>query len=331
MKTLKLLSALAIAVIFGLSACSKKENTQADNKNNNTTNPDAKWELISSGVTDDLNRVFFIDNNSGWAVGVNGVIIHTTDGGTTWVQQTSNVTKSLNSVFFRDAATGWVVGSGGTILKTTNGGATWEPQSNGHTTTLYTICFNTINNGWAGGSQDTMYHTLDGGNTWSVYCPTNTDSKTDLSIRAIHFIDKDTGFLVGTSYTDPMVYYTMDGGNTWTQNTDMAFPCPLYDVSFVPGTKKGWIAGKYSYRVSDYYWNDMMVTNIDFYMRGMRFADEKNGYGVSDSGTVCKSTDGGLSWTTMPKLTDNNLRSIFVKDVNHYWVVGYKGTVLRFR
>ena len=33
--------------------------------------------------------VFFIDENTGWAVGVKGSIIHTTDGGESWKTQLS--------------------------------------------------------------------------------------------------------------------------------------------------------------------------------------------------------------------------------------------------
>jgi photosystem II stability/assembly factor-like uncharacterized protein len=67
----------------------------------------------------------------GWAVGTNGTIVHTTDGGTTWTGQSnplSGTTIVLRGVEFTDATTGWAVGLGGTILHTIDGGSNWIPQ-----------------------------------------------------------------------------------------------------------------------------------------------------------------------------------------------------------
>lgn len=64
-----------------------------------------------------LLSVAFVDANTGWAVGVAGTILKTTDGGTTWTRQTSGVLNWLQAVTFADANTGWAVGSGGTILR----------------------------------------------------------------------------------------------------------------------------------------------------------------------------------------------------------------------
>ena len=69
-----------------------------------------------------LLSVKFISSTAGWAVGQDGTILRTTNGGTTWIPQTSGTTEWLNSVHFTDNNTGWTVGDGGTILKTTNGG-----------------------------------------------------------------------------------------------------------------------------------------------------------------------------------------------------------------
>ena len=73
-----------------------------------------------------LNSVYFSDAQRGWAVGGNGTIVVTTDGGATWSAQTSGTSDGLNSVYFSDAQRGWAVGSTGTIVATTDGGATWS-------------------------------------------------------------------------------------------------------------------------------------------------------------------------------------------------------------
>ena len=79
-----------------------------------------------------LSGVSFTDANTGTAVGGNGAILRTTDGGITWVSQTSGTTENLNGVSFTDANTGTVVGSGGAILRTTDGGDTWGQPDERH-------------------------------------------------------------------------------------------------------------------------------------------------------------------------------------------------------
>jgi photosystem II stability/assembly factor-like uncharacterized protein len=66
--------------------------------------------------------VSFTDTNRGTAVGKDGTIVRTTDGGATWVTQTSGTTSFLLGVSFTDANTGTAVGQNGTILRTTDGG-----------------------------------------------------------------------------------------------------------------------------------------------------------------------------------------------------------------
>ena len=59
------------------------------------------------------------------AVGKDGKILHTNDGGELWYEQRSNTERSLLGVYFVNPQAGWVVGTGGLILHTTDGGANW--------------------------------------------------------------------------------------------------------------------------------------------------------------------------------------------------------------
>jgi photosystem II stability/assembly factor-like uncharacterized protein len=72
-----------------------------------------------------LNAVWFATPERGWAVGAEGVIVATTDGGRTWRPQASGVGDDLYDVKFFDEAEGWAVGRGGALLHTTDGGRTW--------------------------------------------------------------------------------------------------------------------------------------------------------------------------------------------------------------
>jgi photosystem II stability/assembly factor-like uncharacterized protein len=52
----------------------------------------------------------------GWAVGQDGTILHTEDGGTIWQKQASGTKEILWSVAFPTPRSGWAVGARGTIL-----------------------------------------------------------------------------------------------------------------------------------------------------------------------------------------------------------------------
>jgi hypothetical protein len=88
-----------------------------------------KWIQQTSATTQNLNDVFFIDANTGWAVGHNGTILNTTNGGGVWITQNGKTSNPLHALFFINSQKGWVVGGNGTILHTTNGGENWSAQS----------------------------------------------------------------------------------------------------------------------------------------------------------------------------------------------------------
>lgn len=72
-----------------------------------------------------LNAVWFATHERGWAVGGEGVIIKTVDGGRTWQPQVSGVGEDLYDVRFFNESEGWAVGRGGALLHTRDGGHKW--------------------------------------------------------------------------------------------------------------------------------------------------------------------------------------------------------------
>ena len=106
--------------------------------------------------------------NNGTAVGSDGLILRTTDGGTNWIPQTSGTTNFLNDVSFTDANNGTAVGDNGTILRTTNGGTNWAPQTSNTTNNLNGVSFTDANTGTVVGSNSTILRTTDGGNIGSL-------------------------------------------------------------------------------------------------------------------------------------------------------------------
>jgi photosystem II stability/assembly factor-like uncharacterized protein len=98
------------------------------------------------------NSIFFIDEITGWCVGINGTIILTVDG-FSWVVQTSNTTITLNDVFFINSNEGWAVGYE-TLLRSNDGGITWNNEATSLTEEkiLRAIYFTSANNGYVVGN-----------------------------------------------------------------------------------------------------------------------------------------------------------------------------------
>jgi photosystem II stability/assembly factor-like uncharacterized protein len=149
------------------------------------------WQGVTTGETP-LNGVSFYDKALGWAVGVTGTVIHTSDSGATWQTQTSNVTNTLYWVIFPSPQNGWAVGTGGTIIATTDGGTTWNQQTSNTTLPLYSAAFVNAQRGWIVGDSGIALETTNGGQTWTF-----DTTRTKIPLYAASFTDRDHGWSIG--------------------------------------------------------------------------------------------------------------------------------------
>src|ERR1035437_890326 len=284
----------------------------------------AQWVAQNSGTTNKLYSVHFIDANNGWAVGVYGAIVHTSNGGTTWSSQNSGVTVTLYSVRFVSSTEGWAAGQNQIILHTTNGGTSWVATTGTLALNYYAVFFISQTIGWVGGHNGVLQHTIDGGATW-----TNQSSGVGVGddIDAIFFTDNNHGWTVTFNGG---VMCTSDGGQTWHSGW-CGFICPNMAVFFIDSLN-GWSAGKgcfYSNDGGQNYWQMIAGGGKNVWMYGIQFINTSVGYCVGDSGVVTKSVDGGMTWALQNSGTIQRLESIFIYDSNHAWIVGANGTILK--
>ncbi len=99
------------------------------------------WTQASSPVRQVLTAVYFVDEQHGWAVGHDSLILHSSDAGETWelqyrdpaldqpVDEFGLLEKPLMDVWFRDTQTGFAMGGYGLFLRTDDGGQTWEDRT----------------------------------------------------------------------------------------------------------------------------------------------------------------------------------------------------------
>ncbi|MNQ01459.1 Ycf48-like protein precursor [compost metagenome] len=91
----------------------------------------ASWIQAKVPTRQMLTAVFFVDDQHGWAVGHDALILASNDGGATWVKQFEDLEREapLLDVWFRDRNNGYAVGAYGALLETTDGGANWDDVS----------------------------------------------------------------------------------------------------------------------------------------------------------------------------------------------------------
>lgn len=254
------------------------------------------WITQKSGVQNSIHSLFFLNSDTGWAVGKNP-ILKTLDGGKSWKAMTEATGDNFYSVFFSNRDTGWVVGNHA-LIKTIDGGSTWNPQTilnccdKGFT--LNSVHFIGGDTGYAVGQAlisidlghfeppiGLILKTTDGGVTWN-----SQQSGTQNNLKSVCFGNKDTGFVVGDS---GMILHTVNGGLDWEKQFS--------------GT-------------------GMNLNSLSFKGPGEAFA-------VGDSGTILRTTDGGEHWNPQLDVTKNTLRSVSLFDPKSGWIAGDNNTLLK--
>lgn len=260
-------------------------------------------------IVSDLYDLSVFDNQTSIAVGSNGSVLKTTDGGISWNSLLSGRSATFYAVDFVDRNMGWVAGSDGSIRKTTDGGVTWSTQSTGvgSYVSISSISFVNTQTGWLVATDNKIRKTTDGGATWAVQY---TVTGTYVSLEDVYFRDANVGLVVGYAMGNGEVFRTTDGGQTWT-SLEMGGSW-MSRLHFVDNLT-GWAVG-------------ITATSISY------TSDPFGGGGLSISGqraAVWKTTDGGVSWTTSSFTFSNRLYGVWFSDASNVVAAGTSGAILR--
>lgn len=189
-----------------------------------------------------------------------------------------------------NSQTGWIIGDAGTVIKTVDGGDNWSFQTGISSIKLNSVYFLNEYTGWIS-CTGAIYKTTDGGNNWMLLNNSTRD------LMSIFFVNDNTGWVTGSVYT---ILKSTDGGVSWTN-------------LMTPGL-------------------DNMGDSPPAIYTSVYFIDENTGWFTSShsfGGSIYKSTNGGLNWTTdFPTTQDKKLYSIDFSNSSYGWAVGQAGTVL---
>ena len=168
-------------------------------------------DMLSKPVADlgvsSVNSIDMVNEWSGWAVGDNGTILATVDGGSTWYSQQCPVKKNLNSVKFVDKYIGFACGNNGCVIKTIDGGSNWYIIDIDAKENLTSIAL-------AGdvvvivGDNGTILRSSDGEDFAYAGKSTGLSGK----LNSVFFIDSNLGWVVGDKGAFGT---TRDSGTTW--------------------------------------------------------------------------------------------------------------------
>jgi len=213
-------------------------------------------------------------------VGLDGLILKTTDSGATWAAQVSGTTYNLTAVKFVDANNGWAVGTDGAstanvIIRTADGGSTWTTQA-----------------------------------TPASGCPGATACN-NIHLSGVSFISTTRGVIVG----DGFAFYTTNGGTAWTAGTGITSSDNLTAVQMLD-TSNAWAVGNggviYWTTNGGGAWNKLGSSPTTTNLTGLVFTDASHGFAVGSTGSAGRLLRFNGTWTASTATTAQSLMGVTV-------------------
>lgn len=182
-----------------------------------------------------LTAVHFVDAQNGWAVGHDGVILNSADGGRTWQKQLDGRAISKLMVAWAEAevtrleeasaaapddqALTSALDDAAFALDDARAGAEAGPSR-----PMLDVWFRTAQEGWAVGAYGMLVHTTDGGRNW-VFLP-GLDNPERLHLNAVLGLSDGSLLVVGEG---GRIHRSDDGGQHW-QASEPISPASLYKL-----------------------------------------------------------------------------------------------------
>jgi len=280
------------------------------------------FRVVSTGTNQNLNSVYFVDNQVGYACGESGTLIRTFNGGESWSKITASETTNFNNIHFFNSSEGMVIGDNGNLFLTQDSASTLDRVPLPVGERLLKIYFYDEFNGFVTGAKGIILKTSDRGNSWNL-----TSTQSNEHILNIYFPVRDIGYAVGKGGT---VFKSSDSGNSWKplkRFTDKYLKC----LDFV-NTQLGFVAGAAGeiYKTEDggETWNKAESVVFSGIL-GIKFSDAKNGFAVTTKGEFIYTSDAGETWSKTKSGQYVNLTDMSISPLNEVYFSGLNGIVLK--
>lgn len=246
-----------------------------------------------------LHAVQFIGSRTGYAVGDQGMVWRSEDGGQTWQPRPLPEALMLRTVSFLSDRRGWV------------GGTRWQP--------------------FTGLAAGVIYATQDGGESWFPV------SDQDLpAIIHMRWFSPDEAVAVCRPETSGAtgVYRTQDGGQSWqplssSLSGDWMAAAILHPELGLAASRDG--------QISLIAGNQLLASRLPALsgraIRGVTLNADETGWLVGDGGLVLTTHTGGVVWQSPPGELPEGLRDVMdfacvESRGTHVWLTGHPGSTI---
>ncbi len=296
---------------------------------------DGWFEVGNSSFNATLESIWYVDENTGFAVGSGGAFIKTTDGGYSWTAYNIGHDYHFKRIIFTCTDRGFLFGEirqGNNrfviILKSVDGGDTWEevvppgeidymrdvhfpPDFNENHTAYITTA-----------GPENFYKTTDGGDTWHLVT-------LDQSFFQIQFFNALEGLGVYTLPGIRQLAITADGGETWTDlSVDGLGVCYAIQVlnesvAFISSTNRT----AYTTNAGQTWSTPANAIHLEWSSLTLHFSSEQIGYRFDISGRIFQTTDSGETWTERYNDPERPALGMFTRPSNRVDFVSSGGAV----
>jgi len=247
------------------------------------------WFQQNSGTASQFTSVKAVNELVCWAGGAGALVRRTTDGGVTWLNANPNpgvVAGMSNSIDAIDGNTAWLTStnSGSTfIYKTTNGGALWQQVFSSTQTRIFGLKMTSASNGFAFGDPVS--------DVWQLLLTTNGGLNWQLSPNAPPTQSNIETCLPGSFQVSmPNIW--------WGTSITTVYRSTNSGVSFTS--------------------HDANVSGI--YILAIHY--NSTGTGFSASISMSRSTNGGVSYSSLPAPGAGNIEAIQGEGENFWYIRG---------
>jgi photosystem II stability/assembly factor-like uncharacterized protein len=328
-----------------------------------STDGGVTFSLLTTPTTAALYSCEFYDAQNGVALGSNGILIRTINGGTSWTTIPVFSTEVIRASL-KDGNTILAGGYEANLSISTDAGATWR-NAGSTSRDFYGIYAESPLKYTVAGDRGELHQTTDGGVTWrksafmmgdflyDVYTSgdkiytcgrlgayfTSTDNGLSWADRSVgssttrnyklNFSDDNTGYMVNN---EGGILFTTNSGTLW--NTQTTIPATtLYDIKMLSSTTGYAVgSGERIFKTTNgiNFAHGTMVVPAG-QMTGVAMVNENTGFICGENGAFYKTTDG---FQTVTLLTDTvALQGKVVHDIvifseDNVWAVGRGGLLI---
>jgi photosystem II stability/assembly factor-like uncharacterized protein len=294
----------------------------------------ASWTMQTSGTTDNLLAVHFLNDCEGWAIGGTfGTIKRTVNCGLTWttVSQSCGLF-NYNSIHFLNSTTGWIGFEDG-VARTTNTGSTWTCYNTfGGSPSIdrYSLFPISTDVAWGVGSQFSSPL-----NNFFRYNFSGTPGEERFTVAGgttfydIYCVDADNCWAVGAGGKIVRITGASGATPTFTQQTSGTTQ-QLNDVQMLD-LNTGWVAGNGGTILTTTNggatWTPQ-TSGTTAALRGIHFRNVNEGLAVGTGGVILATINGGASWSSESSGVTTDLENVFFSP-NVAYAVGAGGKILK--